>query len=164
VASYLQQGTLAPGLAFLCRAMSLKHDLAPEPFVLEMVEEPSNPLWLLRQYWQVSNEEGHPLQGLLFRPLAPNHKSFLEKAVGNGTYRKRLEVHFQAVGVSYPATSHGSRRGAVQHARANGATAEEVGKLARIVTPEIRELYEDRFKHLPCKLKRVKRDLQRWDL
>jgi hypothetical protein len=96
----LEDGALADGVVIVCRPLSLKHDLKPEPFLLVMEVKPSNPLWLLQRYWEVAKEEGYPLQDVLFRPLTPDHKGFVEKLVDTSTYRSRLSVHFKAANIS----------------------------------------------------------------
>ena len=46
----LEDGDLADGVVIVCRPLSLKHDLNPEPFLLAMEVKSSNPLWLLQRY------------------------------------------------------------------------------------------------------------------
>eukprot|EP00884_Botryococcus_braunii_P022058 jgi/Botrbrau1/8536/Bobra.0359s0001.1 len=152
-------GEVPVGTRVICSPVSLKADLSPEPFMLVMADDCTNALWLLQQYWQVAKAEGAPLTDVLFRPLAPNQGAFLEKMVDTSTYHARLKIHFAAVGVPYPATPHGCRRGAYQAAVQEGATIDEVGELARIVTPKVRAIYADRHRHQPCRLKRVKRTM-----
>jgi hypothetical protein len=112
---------------------------------------------LLWAYWNISAEEGHPLQDILFRPMRRDGKGFTEAQASSSAYYQRLKKVSADAGVAYQATPHGGRRGAVQHAVSQGATDEDIGALARIKTPKIRKVYMDPTRHEGGALKRVRR-------
>lgn len=146
-----------PQLVIECHAVRVKGDLMPEPFTLRAGEGHPCSVALLWQYWHVCQVEGQPLTDVLFRPLDPDGKTFLEKKSSSCTYNMRVKKRFAEAGVPYTPTPHGSRRGAVQHAEGLGADDEELAALARIKTPKVCMWYRDRRRHTGGRLPRVPR-------
>ncbi len=92
----------------------LKRDLSPPQFLVEYAGKPSNPVYALAAYLRACRDFGQPIVSILARVLAPDRRCFVEKAMGSSQLTARLKPHFEAVGVDYPVTTHGGRRGAIQ--------------------------------------------------
>lgn len=129
----------------------------PAPFHLRVATRGPCPVKLLWAYWKISAEDGHPLQDTLFRPMRRDGKGFTEAQASSSAYYQRLKKVSGDAGVAYQATSHGGRRGAVQHAVSQRATDEKIAALARIKTPKVRTWYMDPTRHVCGALKRVRR-------
>jgi hypothetical protein len=133
----------------------LKRDLSPPQFLVEYAGKPSNPVYALAAYLRACRDFGQPIVSILARVLAPDRRCFVEKAMGSSQLTARLKPHFEAVGVEYPVTTHGGRRGAIQALTGGGVPSAAAGELAQIRTPAVRVCYEDEYRHLPCPLARV---------
>ena len=149
--------TLLPGTPVYFQPRRLKRDPSPPWFCIEYQPEEGNPVHALATYLQACHAYGHPIDDILARVAAPNHRSFLEKAMASSQLTVRLRRHFKAVGIGYHITTHGARRGAIQALTKSGADSEEIGVRAQIRTPSVRVCYQDERRHLPCLLPKVGR-------
>lgn len=123
----------------------------PAPFTLTAEAEGPSAVQLLWKYWHVCEEEGHPLQDHLFRPVSRDGRGFAETSGTCSAFNKRLKAIFSSAGVPYSPTPHGGRRGAAQEREARGATD---GDLAKVLG-----LYLDKARHKGGVLKRLKRNV-----
>jgi hypothetical protein len=146
-----------PDLVLKCGPVRLKQDRMPAPFDLKVGEAEPCIVRLLWQYWRVCKTEGQPLVDVLFRPLSADGRAFLEKKSSCSAFNQRVKHWFEAAGLLYKPTPHGGRRGAVQSADRHGVAEEDLGKLARIKTPHVRDWYRDTERHVGGLLPRVKR-------
>jgi hypothetical protein len=147
--------TLAPGALVHFQPERLKHDLDPPGFVVPYRVDATNPVQALADYLRACQVSGQPIHNVLARVMAPDHRSFQEKRMTSGQLTTRLRAHFKAVGVQYPVTTHGGRRGAIQAMTLEGMASAAVGELAQIRTPAVRICYQDERRHLPCGVPRV---------
>jgi len=156
VRSFLEPtATLAPGTLVYFQPKRLKHDLDPPGFVVPSGVDITNPVHALAEYLRACQGSGQPIQSFLARVMAPDRRRFLEKCMTSGQLTTRLRSHFQAVGVQYPVTTHGGRRGAIQALTQEGLAPAAVGEMAQIRTPGVRICYQDERRHLPCGVPRV---------
>jgi hypothetical protein len=156
VRSFLEPTTtLAPGTLVYFQPQRLKHDPDPPGFAVPYGVDATNPVHALAEYLRACQVSGQPIQNFLARVMAPDRRRFLEKCMTSGQLTTRLRSHFQAVGVQYPVTTHGGRRGAIQALTQEGLASAAVGEMAQIRTPGVRICYQDERRHLPCGVPRV---------
>lgn len=133
----------------------LKHDQNPPGFTVPYAVAAANPVHALAMYLRICRAFRQPVESILARVLAPDRRRFKEKCMTSGQLTARLQAHFAAVGVPYPVTTHGGRRGAIQAMTNGGCSSAGVGELAQIRTPAVLIGYQDERKHLPCGVPRV---------
>ena len=84
---------------------------------------------------QVSLWAQAPIDGFLLKPLADNSQAFKEAAFSTDSINKRLQHHLRRLGLFNGESSHGLRRGTIQHDSEGGASAEAVGRRLLHVLP-----------------------------
>jgi hypothetical protein len=97
---------------------------------------------------------GQPIRQYLCRPLSADRTTFLEQPLTVAAFEEDVAAHFEAAGVEYHATLHGSRRGSLQAGAAQGMSLAEIGRMGQIKTPRVQVMYVAADRHLPGLLPR----------
>ena len=93
--------------------------------------------------------QGMPITNFLTRICSRDKHSFDESPVSSSDLQNRIKLHFQAAGQYAGHTTHGSRRGKMQHCVYNlGLSVQEASAAAQIKTPAVAALYLDQQRHL----------------
>jgi hypothetical protein len=95
-------------LAF--KPTSLKHNLYPERMIVTYTGGVLCPVRRLHDNLADAAATGQPIQQYLCRPLSADRATFLEQPLTVAAFEEDESAHFEAAGVEYHATLHGSRR------------------------------------------------------
>jgi hypothetical protein len=144
--------SMAVGDVLHFRPYELKQNFHPQDMLVPYQTGVLCPVTRLQQLLVESFQQGQPITQYLCRPLAPDHKRFLEASLSVAAFESDVDSHFSAAGVTYHATLHGGRRGSLQTMHQAGQPLAAVGEKAQIKTVRIQELYVNPQGHLPSRL------------